>query len=155
MMQTEEILRSVEGAFASELDLYRQLETLSVRQLDVLNQEHPDIDLVVEIMRSKNELVLRLSELERTNSPLKKQYEKIRETISEAQKQTLLDLRAQLNELLAKLLDMEKSGEERMKACGKEIENRLKQIQTTRKARHAYNAYARQATPPRFFDKRK
>lgn len=155
MTETEDLLRALQDAFASEVDLYRQLEALSARQLNVLETDDPDVELVAQIMREKHDLSIQLTELESKHSPLRERYEAIRETVPESQKSALIEQKAVLDELLPRLLDMEKRGEERVKACGRDIERQLRLIWDTRAARNAYGAYARQATPPRFFDKKK
>ncbi len=155
MVETDDLVRSFEGVLTSELDLYRQLEALSVRQLEALEAVEPDIELVARTMQAKQDLIFQISELESQNAPLKKRYESTRETIPDARKTGLVALRSELDALLATLLDMEKRGEERMKRHGEVLERQLRALQNARRARTAYQAYANQSRPPHFIDRRK
>lgn len=155
MMKAEDLLRSLEAALASELDLYRQLEALSVRQLEALERPEPDIDLTAQTMQAKCELVHRVTQLEKQHSPLKKQYEAVRETVPEQAKAKLRAVREELDQVLRHLIELENLGEQLMKDSSQELERRLKEIAKLKTAQNAYSAYQLHFGPPRFLDKRK
>lgn len=155
MNETDTLIRSVEDALSSELDLYREIEALSERQMETLAKPSPDEEVVAQIMQAKHDLILRISDLEHQHAPLKDQYEQVRSSIPQEKKDKLQSLRDALDALLPKLLEMERQCEKQLKVCGENLEKQLRQLQTTRRARQAYNAYARQAVPPRFYDKKR
>ena len=155
MMKAEDLLRSLEGAFASELDLYRQLEALSVRQLEALERPKPDIDLTVKTMQAKCEIVQQVTSLEKEHSPLREQYSNIRDSIPEESKSKLRELRDELDGILRRLIELEKEGEQRMKESSQQLEKRLLDVTKVKKARNAYSAYQKSYGPSKFLDKKR
>lgn len=129
-------VRELLELFGQEQACYTALTDLSRRQKDVI--ESGEIDILLEILAQKQDVLERVGAIERQLSPYKGQWPLLRTQFDENDRQVLDMALATVEELLAALIAMERESEQLL---GQKRDQSRRDFQKTERGAAAHQVY--------------
>lgn len=157
-MTSPTLLQQMQEILQTEIEHYRRMHELSIRQAEALKPEHPVVETIAQLMQEKLQIADALQYLEEEHQPVKEQWKQEYQQYSEAEREPIAQMRDTLIDLLEELSEMENQITGQIQSCAESIQEQLgqytQQKNTSKAYVHSKSYTERDVQRPRFFDKR-
>ena len=137
---------SVVGLFEEQLDLYQRLRDLGTEQGRQIHGG--SVQTLLGVLSERQKLIDQLTQIEQQLAPIRKQWDQLRATLSDADRARIRDLVRQIEDILSAIIKQDEQDRQELSQARSQIGEELGRLSHTSTALQAYQT--RPATDNRF-----